>query len=368
MIDGTSALKLYAPLDSSPDQERALNAARHWRRYWKGMKQCFVIAGFAGTGKTTLISHLYEEWDHPAVAALCGKAASVLRSKGVEARTIHSLIYIPSKDRQGRMRYRKRNRLPGIETIIIDEASVLDHLTYQDLLSFGLPILAVGDHGQLEPIGTSARLMESPDVCLEQIHRQAEGNPILRLARALRENRRVPLYSDPKGRLRIAKRSEFWTLISPDSQLICGFNRTRHQVNARVRVQRGATGQLPQKGERLICLKNNMRYGVYNGQQAVCIGVGSVTRRWVELEIQTDDGLVMSLPCAIEQFGKDALKEHRNSKTALFDYGYCLTAHKAQGSEWDSVVVLEEISSNWTPSRWRYTAVTRAKERLIYCF
>jgi exodeoxyribonuclease-5 len=367
MIDGTSALKLHAPMDYSPDQERALHAARHWRPNWKRMKQCFIIAGFAGTGKTTLISHLYEEWDHPAVAALCGKAASVLHSKGAEAKTIHSLIYIPYRDRHGRMRYRKRDCLPGVETIIVDEASVLDHLTYQDLISFGLPILAVGDHGQLEPVGTSARLLETPDVRLEQIHRQAHGNPILRLATAVRQNREVPYWNDPKERLRIARRSEFWPLISPDIQLICGFNKTRHQVNARVRVQLGAMGQLPQKGERLICLKNNLRYGIFNGQQALCVGVGSTTRRWVELDIRTDDDLVVTLPCAIEQFGKDTQKDHRDSKIALFDYGYCLTAHKAQGSEWDSVMVLEEIASQWTPSRWRYTAVTRAKERLIYC-
>jgi ATP-dependent exoDNAse (exonuclease V) alpha subunit len=58
---------------------------------------------------------------------------------------------------------------------------------------------------------------------------------------------------------------------------------------------------------------------------------------------------------------------NRSQNTLLLDYGYCVTAHKAQGSEWDSVVVLEEIAQRWDPKRWRYTAVTRAKERLVYC-
>ena len=76
-------------------------------------------------------------------------------------------------------------------------------LRFHDLLSFGLPVLFVGDHGQLEPIGTSAGLMADPHVRLETIHRQARGNPILRLATALREGRPTPYWDDPRGRLRV---------------------------------------------------------------------------------------------------------------------------------------------------------------------
>jgi exodeoxyribonuclease-5 len=345
----------------------AINAIRHWRKNWRRLKPRFVLAGYAGTGKTTAIACLAAEWPNAAVAALCGKAASVLRSKGVDAQTIHSLLYIVLKDKRGNLRYRRRDGLPGVETIIIDEASMVDHLSWQDLLSFGLPILAVGDDGQLEPVGTSAELMKFPDIRLERIHRQAESNPILRLATAFRENRDVPFWTDRSGRLRIARRSEFWDLLEPDVQIVCGFNKTRHRVNARVREQLGATGRLPSKGERLICLKNNLRYRIFNGQQAVCAGVGLSSRGWVELDVQMEDGHVLTVPCSIEQFGNDLLTDHRDPKVALFDYGYCLTAHKAQGSEWEAVLVLEEIGSQWDASRWRYTAVTRAKELLVYC-
>jgi ATP-dependent exoDNAse (exonuclease V) alpha subunit len=68
-----------------------------------------------------------------------------------------------------------------------------------------------------------------------------------------------------------------------------------------------------------------------------------------------------------EQFGHDLIKDFRSKDLLLFDYAYCITAHKAQGSEWDSVVVLEQISNRWDAKRWRYTAATRAKERLVYC-
>lgn len=73
------------------------------------------------------------------------------------------------------------------------------------------------------------------------------------------------------------------------------------------------------------------------------------------------------LPCLREQFGQQPIKEFRSQKVALMDYGYCLTAHKAQGSEWNEVLVLEEIGRTWDPRRWRYTVATRAKERLVYC-
>jgi exodeoxyribonuclease-5 len=355
-----------SPLDLSADQERALREISLWWKNWGRFKQCFVVVGYAGTGKTELISRIAQS-PGVVVAAMWGKAASVLRARGVDAKTIHGLIYIPWRDKRGNLSYRKRDSLPDVELIIIDEASVVDHVTFQDLLSFGLPILAVGDDGQLESIGTSGGFMPKPDIRLEQIHRQAEGNPILRLATAFRKNRAVPYWTDPNGKLRIAPRTEFWKLIDPAIQIVCGLNKTRHAVNSKVREALGAFGQLPQKGEKLICLKNNSRYAIFNGQQFICAGVGLMGGKWVELDLETEERQIISVPCALEQFGADPVKDHRDRKIAFFDYGYALTAHPAQGSEWPAVLVLEEIVKAWDRARWRYTAATRARERLVYC-
>jgi exodeoxyribonuclease-5 len=87
----------------------------------------------------------------------------------------------------------------------------------------------------------------------------------------------------------------------------------------------------------------------------------------IELEVETDNGKVFTLPALRRRFGHNEIKEFRSKEVALLDYGYCLTVHKAQGSEWDAVTVFEELYSAWDARRWRYTAVTRARERLVYC-
>jgi exodeoxyribonuclease-5 len=153
----------------------------------------------------------------------------------VPATTIQGLIYAPLKAANGAVRFRRRRSLAGIQTIIIDEASMVDHLLLADLLAFGLPILFVGDHGQLEPIGTNPGLMANPRLRLEAVHRQAAGNPILRLATAFREGQPTFRWEDPRGRLRVVGRRAFDGRVSPEVQILCGFNKTRHQVNARVR-------------------------------------------------------------------------------------------------------------------------------------
>jgi exodeoxyribonuclease-5 len=352
-------------IDLSTDQEAALDAVLRWRDQARGEDQYFTLGGYAGTGKTTLVSHLVNLWPGVACVALCGKAAHVLRTKGAPAQTVHSLIYVPYKTPRGVL-FRKRKYLEGVWTIVVDEASMIDHLLFRDLLSFRVPVLFVGDHGQLEPIGTNPGLMKDPDVRLERIHRQALGNPILRLAAAFREGRPTPAWDDPKGRLRMAGRGDFWQLVSPHVQMICGFNRTRHRVNARVREMLGF-GQLVEPGDKLICLKNNRTWGIFNGQQVVVVDVVVELGRTMDLMVQADDGRSFTLPVLREQFGRDPIQDFRSKEVALMDYGYCLTAHKAQGAEWDKVLVLEEIDRRWDDRRWRYTVATRAKERLVYC-
>lgn len=369
MIDGTSALKIHEPgLDFSNDQELAISAIERWFKEWKSIGQVMTLAGYAGTGKTTLIAHFVREWCNVAVAALCGKAAHVLRSKNVEAQTIHSLIYVPFENDEGKIRFVKRQTLDKpAQVIIIDEASMVDHLTHRDLLSFGKPVLFVGDHGQLEPIGTNPGLMKDPHIRLENIHRQAASNPIIRLATAFREGRNVPYWSDKEGRLLVTPRRHFNEHIRDGVQIICGFNKTRHEINARIRAGLSIATPTPQIGEKIIFLKNSKEHGVFNGQQAVVTRVGKVSSRKVNLEVFTDNGIKFELPCLTGQFGRNVIEDHKDQSIAQADFGYAVTAHKAQGSEWDDVLVLEEIASLWNPRRWQYTVATRAKERLVYC-
>jgi exodeoxyribonuclease-5 len=208
--------------------------------------------------------------------------------------------------------------------------------------------------------------MKAPDVRLEKIHRQALQNPILRLATAFREGRRVPYWSDKAGRLAIVPKREFRSRLVPDCQIICGLNQTRHQVNQQVRAMAGYGRFLVHGGERLICLRNNTTWGLFNGQQVRVVDVHAEGKKRISLDIETDYGRVLTVDCLKEQFGRDLVSDFRSQDLLLFDYGYCVTAHKAQGSEWNSVVALEQIAKHWDPKRWRYTVATRAKERLTY--
>src|SRR4051812_17148768 len=112
LVRGGRGVNLFGTkLDFSADQEEALDAIELWKGNPAWVKQYLALGGYAGTGKTTIIAHLATNHFSVAVCAYCGKAAHVLRSKGVDATTIHSLIYVPFQDAQGRTRYRKRKDL-----------------------------------------------------------------------------------------------------------------------------------------------------------------------------------------------------------------------------------------------------------------
>jgi exodeoxyribonuclease-5 len=179
--------------------------------------------------------------------------------------------------------------------------------------------------------------------------------------------RRTGRWADPEGKCTVTSRRDFDGHATGGMQLICGMNKTRIRLNELARSSRGFSRPTPEPGEKLICLKNSKHFGIFNGQQAVVVNAWRPHRKTVELEVELDSGQIITAPCLIEQFGRDTIKDHKDSKVALFDFAYAITAHKSQGSEWPGVVVLEEICSLWDARRWRYTTTTRAKEQLVYC-
>ena len=363
-------IDLSKPVTLSEEQEKAVDEIN------KRMKRnpYVTLGGYAGTGKTSVIRHLVKHWRGVAVAALCGKAVNVLRCKGVKnAQTIHSLIYehIPNTDPP---EFARRDQLATesgrrVRKLIIDEASMVDEVMRDDLLSYNVPILFVGDHGQLEPIGRESWLMQNPDVVLNTIHRQAQDSPIIRLATALREGREVPYWESKLGDVRIVEKNRFWELLRPNMTAICAFNRTRHKINAECRKMLGRTSQYPVEGDKLVCLKNNREFQIFNGQLATCLDAKlSENGRDMTLKARLDDDRVVEMPCAPWQFGQDATEGmHRMPWLTFWDWGNALTCHRAQGSEMDDVIVLEERSPLWNMRRWAYTASTRARMTLIYC-
>lgn len=372
-------------MELSEDQQAAYDQIDEW--YHNGETDRLRLAGYAGTGKSTLIRLLIRAIPLAKVCALTGKAAYVLRRKGIPASTIHKLIYTPedlcrrcdlparlpkpdtneivcSCEVKGKTR-RGFIRQPFLDAklVIVDEASMINRDLQRDIESYGKPVLYVGDHGQLEPIGDNPCLMRDPDLRLERIHRQAETSSIIRFAHHVRVGG-SPKRFESDDHVKIYTEGKHPSDIHLFDAVLCSTNRTRVAANSRIRTLLGREGP-PAVGERLICLRNSTEHRVFNGMQAT---LAHIDLRECVLVAVDDDGVEYGpMPYYPGQFGSEDISDDVAREVTLWDFGYALTVHKAQGSEWNRVVVLERLASTWSATRWRYTAATRAVEELAYC-
>lgn len=359
--------------------EFALNGSGH-----------MTVGGYAGTGKTTLLAEMIRSLmaaGAPPVIAFCcytGKAASVLRSKlkaaieltdEIYVGTIHGLMYKPEVQNEIIVGWKRVEVIPA-QLIVVDEASMVNEEIWNDLLSYGIPIIAVGDHGQLPPIEGAFNLMENPKHKLEHIHRQAENNPIIRLSMLARTEGEIPYGKYGLNIIKISgKNDAILDRISDLKQtlFLCGLNRTRMSVNKAVRARLGIKSLQPIVGDKVICLRNNRAKGIFNGMGGSIISIQPNGRLWYDAQILMDDGRMYEGNVLQEQFGAErTIQIHplipQKDLKDLFDFGYCLTVHKAQGSEAESVVLFEErfkASDDNQWRRWLYTAVTRARTSLM---
>jgi exodeoxyribonuclease-5 len=368
----------------SPQQDAALKAVSAWLK--SGKPQIFRLFGFAGTGKTTLARHFAEQAGGDVqFAAFTGKAAQVLRSRGAtNARTIHSLIYRPrgeeavEDEATGKtsiaptFALNRQSPVAKAKLVIIDECSMVDEALGRDLMSFGTPILVLGDPGQLPPISGGGFFTDhEPDILLTEIHRQARDNPIIRLALDVREGREF-MYGDYGTAQVIAKTDVTRELVLGADQVLVGTNKTRRRYNQRLRELKGFTAEFPQAGDKLVCLRNDPAKGLLNGSLwKVMTSSKETSKPGINLLVSPEDeepgrgiAKIKLLKAQFEDPDADIPWQTRK-RYDDFDYGYALTTHKAQGSQWPNVVLFDE---SWafkeTRQRWLYTAVTRAAERL----
>jgi len=358
----------------SPQQNEALSLAGAWLRM--RYKPVFYLSGYAGTGKTTLAMHLAQHASGPvAFAAFTGKAARVMRSKGCRgARTIHSLIYNTETDSvtgEVTVTLKSPNSLDDYSLIIIDECSMVNEEMGQDLLSFGRPILVLGDPAQLPPVsGGGYFTNQRPDYILTEVHRQAAESPIIRLATSIREGDWDRGFVDVDGLVVTEKaKLEPWLVTSAD-MVIVGRNNTRQKYNQRLREIAGKTEEFPVKGEPLICLRNDKPLKIFNGD-ILTVQKSKSFKKAISLWLADEDRGGDPIKCSVrkEFFGDDVeaaklpFKELRG--TQQFTFGYAITCHKSQGSQWPSVCVFDESAAfRENAARWLYTAVTRASDQL----
>ena len=400
---GATSRCRFTRTDLSPDQERVFETVHRWVKRRSG--RLLTLGGYAGTGKSTLVSLLASDVQDSRSIAFCsftGKAASILgqklRAAGVGlgphyCGTIHGLIYRPISDPEtGRViDWEQRTRLDH-DLVIVDEASMVSRSIFEDLQGYGVPILAVGDHGQLPPVGDRFNLMAAPDLRLEQVHRQALDNPIIELSVAIRKGH-DPMsleIDDPRlNRLSEARGDACTKLLrrlfrqaedAEDTVVLCYRNRTRVELNRRIRDVLGFEGVL-ETGDTVICLRNSY-FGpvlVANGMRGRVESVRSRGDHWIEAVIcHADDGYLLSDARILhDQFGRERtfddftrlpFKAWSWSHVGLlYDHGYALTVHKAQGSQFSRVVLFVErtrYTSDEHFARWLYTGVTRSSDEL----
>ncbi len=347
-------------------------------------KQVQTVGGLAGTGKTTILHVLYEELreegHRPLVCTPTGKAADVMAQKGLRsARTIHSALYslretvtrkhaltladgsVQEYDVVDEMKWDWKGSKHDV--LLVDEASMVPYWIYQDILDNGLTCVFFGDHGQLPPIKSAGiHVMATPDYKLETVHRNA--GPIAKFCHHLRQGNKPETW-DGGGVTFLAKAT--LTDVAQQDQVICAMNKTRTKFNAAWRKAKGYR-QIVESGERVISLYNSRRKKLFNGTQAVVLETAGQNQ--MTIETRNDEMEVQFLP---EIFGMEKYPDFRDllHRGHPFDYAYCLTCHKAQGSEWDRVAVIDEgHRMPWqTPGelhRWRYTAASRAKRCLTW--
>lgn len=362
-------------------QKDALKAVDKWYHEYttsrNPTKQVFRVWGYAGTGKSTLARHFASNVDgETAFGAFTGKAALVMRKNGCEgARTIHSMIYIAEENKKtGEITWRinRQSYLNEVSLIIIDECSMVDDDLAKDLLSFNKPILVLGDPGQLPPVkGTGFFTETEPDVFLTEIHRQAKDNPIIHLATLLR-NEQMPKLGT-YGESRVMNKLTTSDILEAD-QVLVGRNATRESFNRKIRKLKGFDPDTPVVGDRLICLQNNKDLGIFNGGMfdvEQILKQNSTKSQFLMMRVNSQDEDRSPFLVRVHKsfFFDDVPTPHWKilKSSVHLTYGWSITTHKAQGSQWNHVHIQDESwcfrEDRW---RWSYTAITRASERVNF--
>lgn len=352
-----------------------------WRER-KHRKQVFFLTGYAGTGKTSLAQEASSQCapEHRVVfIAPTGKAASRLRQKGCRsAKTLHQFVYNPrGEDEDGDPIFIEKGFLKEAPLLVVlDEGSMVGTYDMEALLRLNLPVLVLGDLGQIPPVKAPPSLVPSNiDYALTEIMRQAAESNIIRAAGFAREGKRLPLreYDDVRVREGKPPVDELIAHAGEEAQILCSYNNTRKEYNDKIREALGFTGPLPNVGEKIMCWFNQHEYGLMNGEQGIVISYEPIQLEklngdepeemvYVRLRSLTDgrERRVKFNPLSFsddEETAKEALKA-----IGGFQFGYLSTIHKAQGSEWDHVLVIEEQMGDY--AKLMYTAFTRARNRL----
>ncbi|MGN6157561.1 MAG: ATP-dependent DNA helicase, partial [Devosia sp.] len=260
------------------------------------------------------------------------------------------------------------------DLIVIDEVSMVDEGLATDLLSFGTKVLVLGDPFQLPPVqGTGFFTSGDPDVMLTEIHRQAADNPIIRMSMQIREGGYLE-YGRYDESIVVPRSEVDREAVVTADQVLVGRNKTRVDYNDRLRELKNLPRHEPVPGDRLVCLRNNPRKRLLNGQIWNATEVKSRSGNRFSMTLEPEEETTATgkkVPAHVVTHAaffsgeEDQLGWPERRRFDEFTFGYCLTVHKAQGSQWDKVYLFDEsFVFRDDKRRWLYTGVTRASEQI----
>lgn len=360
---------------------------------------------------------------NPAVMAGCftGKASLVMTRKGTPASTIHSMCYIPQeptkeaieearkalaslretgpaegmselmwraliRDRELQLKNMHRptfilnadSPVRDCDLIVLDEVSMVGPEMAADLMSFGKPILVLGDPGQLPPIkGEGAFTQAEPDVMLTEIHRQAEDSAIIRLATMAREGKFIPFGRHSDEVWKLARNQVPIEALLKADQVMVGMNATRMMLNNQMKAIAGYPDAIPtgDEGQKLICLKNQHDIGLVNGMFLTLANIGKPQEHTFRADIATEDGAEISDQFIYNghfldhvEFDKERAQRDYFEKRGKVEctWGWAITVHKSQGSAWQNIVLYDDgFGRGEDRKRWLYTGITRGEKGLL---
>lgn len=367
------------------DQEMLIDKLISWYKHDTLSKPWFSYSGAAGTGKTTVIKAFIDRMgfteDEYICAAYVGKAVLNLQKNNLPSSTIHSLIYRPimeiTKLDNGKtklkIRFVKKDELsPYLKLIVIDEGSMVNDSMRDELLSFKIPIVFLGDMNQLPPVFGASSVMLHPDFILRQIMRQAEDDPIVQLSQMVLRDE--PLYVGSYGESNVLPSYQIDDPILEYGMVICAKNMTKDMINAKIHqdILHRPNDDL-YIGDTVICKQNNWgvisdNFSLTNGLIGKVLDVDRHTARkgFYRITFQPDfmKNPFEDVELDLAYFRADypTRKDYGMSKYTKFEFGWAITAYASQGSEADKVLFFDEgFGDPDLNKRTKYTAITRAK-------
>jgi exodeoxyribonuclease-5 len=403
-------------LDFTSEQE---NAIRNIRRDLDAGKSFITLGGFAGTGKTTVLTELRRHLRptaRVAFASFTGKSASVLRDKVISADaykkgndyigTIHGLMYRPiiikkfsesKKEWIDTVRFKRQDSI-DYDILLIDEASMVGSKIFNDMNEYGVQIVACGDSFQLPPVAdkNGEPILDNPDYLLEEVHRTAQDSSLVKLAHAIRTKQYLPIEPHRDDQIQIVSYfnggREILENLEYDSETVslCFTNSVRQSINHGYRHKKNFKSDIIlYPYEQIVCLTNNQTLGMMNGERfSVEFLSPPFDQETISVTVERQDGNYQEafVHNTIKKFGKknavykkDAWKNRKKKNLPEVDpmvidadYGYAMTVHKAQGSEFKNVVLVDSAiykgisnsKGNDDYLRWLYTGVTRSSDQL----